>query len=155
LPGVFALNQLFKHGRAISELSRSEIAFALRAVPSHLAEYAHLALKVGRARACVDDASAVDSWELLSQRIQEWNLGNVCVEGCLVDGKTLQSLLGVQGNATATSIRLVLQASALRPCLLLSLSIHSPIQWQFDHPGCSRDAVLEAVTSNKARFTAQ
>jgi hypothetical protein len=71
---------------------------------------------VGRARACVDDASAADNWDLLSQRIQEWNLGNVCVEGCLVDGKTLQSLLGVQGTAIATSIRLVLQASALHPC---------------------------------------
>lgn len=146
---------MFKHGRAISELSRSEIAFALRAVPSHLAEFAHLALKVGRARASVDDASAVDNWELLSQRIQEWNLGNVCVEGCLVDGKTLQSLLGVQGTATATSIRLVLQASALHPYLSFPSIIHSPMQWQFDHPGCSRDAVLEAVTSNKARFKAQ
>jgi hypothetical protein len=113
------------HGRAISELSRSEIAFALRAVPSHLAEYAHLALKVGRARACVDDASAVNNWELLSQRIQEWNLGNVCVEGCLVDGKTLQSLLGVQGTATATSIRLVLQASALHPSVFVVVLVHS------------------------------
>jgi hypothetical protein len=112
-PGVFALNELFKRGPHISELTRSEIAFALRAVPSYLAEFAHLALKVGRTRASVDDASAVDNWEMLSQRIEEQNLVNVCTEACLLDGKTLQSLLGVQGTGTASSIRLVLQASDL------------------------------------------
>ncbi len=115
LAGVFALQQLVDDDRSVSEISRSEIAFALRVIPSHMIEFAHLAPTVGRFRASVDDKSSVEKWEQLRQRIQEDDLSNICCEHCLLDGRAVQSLLGVQGSETAKSIHLILQArTALR-----------------------------------------
>ncbi len=112
LLGFFALQKLCAdESRAISQLSRSEIAFALRNIPSHLNEFARLAPVVGRVQASVDKVHLVEKWDELVVRIQEDDLGSICCEHCLIDGRQVQSLLGVQGNLIAQSIHLILQAS--------------------------------------------
>ncbi len=112
LLGFFALQKLCAdESRAISQLSRSEIAFALRNIPSHLNEFACLAPVVGRVQASVDKVHLVEKWDELVVRIQEDDLGSICCEHCLIDGRQVQSLLGVQGNLIAQSIHLILQAS--------------------------------------------
>jgi hypothetical protein len=154
LAGVFSLQKLLEDKRAVSEISRSEIAFALRVIPSHLSEFAHLAPVVGSFRASVDDASSVEHWEQLRRRIQEDDLGNVCCEHCLLDGRTVQSLLGVKGIEIAQSIHLILQArTELRCCSLLLFCLCShPFQWQFNHRGCTKEDMLAAVTANRLDF---
>ena len=112
LLGFFALKKLCSdESRPISQLSRSEIAFALRNIPSHLNEFACLAPVVGRVQACVDTVHLVEKWDELAVRIQEDDLGSICCEHCLIDGRQVQSLLGVQGHLIAQSIHLILQAS--------------------------------------------
>ncbi len=83
-------------------------------VPTHLGDFAHLVPLVGRILASVVDASLVEKWDQLSRRIQNEDLGNICREPCLVDGKEVQSALGVQGIKISQSIQLILQAGFMR-----------------------------------------
>jgi hypothetical protein len=159
LLGFFALNKLCSdESRPISQLSRSEIAFALRTIPSHLNEFACLAPVVGRVQASVDKVHLVEKWDELVVRIQEDGLGSVCCEHCLIDGTQVQSLLGVQGNLIAQSIHLILQASFV--CVfcwrgVVLLLTPSPVQWQFNHKGCSKEDVLAEVTANIDTYKAK
>jgi hypothetical protein len=151
--GVFAIQKLFGGDRCVSDLSRSEIAFALRVVPTHLGDFVHLVPLVGRIRASVIDASLVEKWDQLSRRIQDENLGNICREPCLVDGREVQSALGVQGIKISQSIQLILQAGFMRCFSFLLFVLFSPLfQWQFNHPGCSKEDVLAVLTSQKDTF---
>ncbi len=144
---------MFDGGRGVSDLSRSEIAFALRAVPTHLAEFAHLVPFVGRVHASVVDASSVEKWDQLSRRIQDEDLGNVCREPCVVDGKEVQTALGVQGVKISQSIQLILQAGFMWCFAFLLFVLFSPLfQWQFNHPGCSKQDVLAVLKSQKDTF---
>jgi hypothetical protein len=109
--GIFACDRLCRSSRGIHEMSRSEIAFAVRAIPSRFCELVPSALMAGRARASCDDPHLVEKWEQLTLRIQELKLNNVCTESCLIDGDTVRTLLGVEKSAIAASINLILQAS--------------------------------------------
>ena len=158
LLGFFALKKLCSdESRPISQLSRSEIAFALRNIPSHLNEFACLAPVVGRVQACVDTVHLVEKWDELAVRIQEDGLGSVCCEHCLIDGRRVQSLLGVHGNLIAQSIHRILQASFV--CVfwrgVVLLLTPSPVQWQFNHKGCSKEDVLAEVTANIDTYKAK
>jgi hypothetical protein len=132
--GIFALERFCSDSRSIDEIPRSEIAFALRVIPSRFSDCASLALQAGQARArCDASGDGADlakqnfllKWELLLQRIQDLELlhpGNVCSEICLVDGKRVAELLHVEGRLIAASIQLILQAS-FRLCVFYDSSV--------------------------------
>ena len=109
---MFSLDKLVKCGRDIQALPRSEIAFALRAIPSTFSQFTPLALVLGRVRAAVDEPHLVAMWDQLTQTIHDANLGDVCSESCLLDGGAVSSVLGVQGRGIGKSIQLILQAGS-------------------------------------------
>ena len=110
LSGLFSLDKLCKCDRDIQALSRSEIAFALRVIPSHFSQYLPLALAAGRVRASVDDPHLVARWDQLTQAIHDRNLTGVCSEPCLIDGRVVQDTLQIQPRSISKSIELIMQA---------------------------------------------